>query len=458
MLPLRNYQHTIVNFIIDNPRCNIFVPMGMGKTLSALTAIDILNLIDPALPVLVLAPLRVAQSTWPDEIKKWPHLNHLKVSVIAGDANTRLKALKTKADIYCMNYDNLVWLSESVGDKWPFKMVVADEASKLKGFRTRQGSIRARALAKHIHTDVERYVGLTGTPAPNGLQDLWGISWMVDKGLRLGRSFTAFEQRWFQTIARGEYTEKRPMPFAQEQIQDKLRDICLTLDARDYFDIKEPIVSEVYVDLPSKARAIYKDFERDMFAQIGSVEVDAVSAAALSSKCHQLANGAVYPETGSDKYLDVHDQKLQALDSIINESGGVPILVSYTFKSDIARILKAYPKGRVLDNDPQTIRDWNAGKIPLLFAHPASAGHGLNLQDGGNIIVFFSVDWNLEQHLQIIERIGPTRQLQAGHDRPVFLYLILARDTVDETILARLEGKGSVQDLLLQAMKRRTTK
>jgi SNF2 family DNA or RNA helicase len=430
--------------------------MGTGKTVATLTSIDAMQLTQSnATPALVLAPLRVAQSTWPDEAKKWDHLSGLEVQPIIGSPEERKRALENKnAAVFTINYDNIPWLIETLGEEWHFNTVVADESTKLKGFRTRQGSIRARALAKIAHTKVTNWINLTGTPSPNGLLDLWGQTWFLDKGLRLGRSFSAFEQRWFQSIARGDYTEKRPLPFAQEEIQDRLRDICLTLDAKDFFDLKEPIVSTLLVELPSKARTIYRELEKEMFVQIEAVGVDAISAAALSSKCHQLANGAIYPETGVSTYIEVHDQKLQALESVINEANGAPILVSYTFKSDLVRLCRAYPKGRPLDNDPQTIRDWNAGRIPLLFAHPASAGHGLNLQDGGNIIVFFSVDWNLEQHLQIIERIGPTRQMQAGYDRAVFIYLILARDTVDETIVQRLEGKGSVQELLLQAMKR----
>lgn len=455
MLQLRPYQHEIVDFVLANPRCNLFVPMGAGKTVSTLTAIDILTLIDDVLPVLVIAPLRVATSTWPTEVQKFPHLKHMTVAVIAGSPQERRAALRQKADIYCINYENLPWLDEELGDNWPFKMVVADECTKLKGFRLSQGSIRAKALARHAHKRAKRYVGLTGTPAPNGIKDLWGIQWFVDKGTRLGRSFDAFRSRWFQSVQVGNSrfaTELVPLPFAQEQIQDAVRDVCLTIDIGKYFDIKEPIVNIVRVDLPPKARQLYKDMEKEMFLEIEGNEVEAFNAAAKTQKCLQLANGAIYIDESAN-FSEVHDAKMQALESIIEESNGMPVLVAYHFKSDLARLLKRFPQAKHLDKNPQTIADWNAGKIPVLFAHPASAGHGLNLQDGGNILAFFAHNWNLEEYQQIIERIGPTRQAQAGHNRPVFIYHIVANDTLDEVVMARRDSKREVQDLLMEAMK-----
>lgn len=457
MLHLRPYQHEIVDFVLANPRCNLFVPMGAGKTVSTLTAIDILTLIDDVLPVLVIAPLRVASSTWPDEVRKFPHLRHLSVSVITGSTTERRVALRKTADIYCINYENLPWLDEELGENWPFKMVVADECTKLKSFRLSQGSVRAKALAKHVHKKAKRYVGLTGTPAPNGLKDLWGFQWFVDKGIRLGRSFDAFKSRWFQAVQVGNSrfaTSLIPLPFAQEQIQDAVRDVCLTIDIQKYFNIKEPIVNVVQVDLPPKARQLYRDMEKEMFLQLGDIEVEAFSAAAKTQKCLQLASGAIYTDEQGN-WEPVHDAKLDALESIIEEANGMPVLVAYHFKSDLARLLKRFPQGKQLDKNPQTITDWNKGKIPVLFAHPASAGHGLNLQDGGNILAFFSHNWSLEEFQQIIERIGPTRQAQAGHNRPVFIHHIVAKDTLDEVVMARREGKREVQELLMEAMRAR---
>lgn len=457
MNKLRDYQHRIVEFILENPRCNLFVPMGLGKTVSTLTAIEKLRHTEQVTPVLVVAPLRVAATTWPSEVQKFPHLRHLLVSVVVGTATERCAALQRAADIYCTNYENLPWLVKELGDDWPFRMVVADECSKLKGFRLRQGTQRARVLAKRVHTRVTRYIGLTGTPAPNGLQDLWALMWMVDRGKRLGSSFVAFRERWFSAVRVGSDAHAvrlEPRPWAQKEIEDRIRDLCLSLDARDYFNLDAPIVNTISVALPPKARRLYEGMEREMFLTLScGTEVEAFSAASKTLKCLQLANGAIYTEENSSQWGEVHNAKLQALEDIIEEASGMPVLVAYHFKSDLARLQKAFPQGRVLDKDPQTVDHWNAGEIPILFAHPASAGHGLNLQDGGNILVFFSLNWNLEERLQIIERIGPVRQVQAGHKRPVFIHNIVAADTVDELVLERVQSKREVLDLLLEAMK-----
>lgn len=454
----REYQHAIIEQALDLPRCAIWAGMGMGKSVGTLTALDILELTEPG-PALVLAPLRVAASTWPDEAQKWAHLSNVEVSAVVGTPEERRAALKRPATIYTTNYDNLPWLVEHFGNKWPFRKVVADESTKLKSFRLKQGGKRAHELGRVAHCKVDRFIELTGTPSPNGLVDLWGQAWFLDQGVRLGRSFEAFKSRWFQSIQVG--TDRHavrldPLPFAQEQIEDRLRDLCLALNARDYFDISEPIVNVIRVELPAKARRMYRDMEREMFLALDcGTEVEAFNAASKTMKCLQLANGAIYTDDTCSTFAEVHDAKLQALEDVIEEAAGMPVLVAYHFKSDLARLQRTFPKGRALDKNPQTIRDWNAGKIPVLFAHPASAGHGLNLQDGGNILAFFGHNWNLEEFQQIIERIGPTRQAQAGHDRPVFIYHIVAADTVDELVMARRESKREVQDLLLEAMKRR---
>lgn len=477
----KKYQPIITRQITENPRCGVWAGMGLGKTVATLTALDILYLAGATNLTLVVAPLRVAQSTWPDEALKWKHLANQHIIPIVGDAAKRERLLarhlpgkrvgdfisvESRQLIFTINYENLPWLVETLGQSWPFDTVVADESTKLKGFRLRQGTQRAKALARVAWSKVTRFIELTGTPSPNGLQDLWGQAWFLDRGERLGYKFDDFRQRWFQSSFDG--FSIAPLQHAQGEIEKRLADLCVSLDAKDYFDLREPIVSTIPVELPPKAREKYKDMENEMFMLLEQEgiqqEVEAFNAAARTMKCLQLANGAAYlprklDENGDPKgpqeWVEMHDAKIKALEDIVEEAAGMPVLVAYHFKSDLARLTKAFPKARVLDKDPKTLRDWNAGKIPVMFAHPASAGHGLNLQDGGNILVFFSLNWNLEEHQQIKERIGPTRQLQAGHDRPVFIYYIVAKDTVDAMVLERLETKREVQDILLEAMKHR---
>lgn len=462
-LKLHPYQRDAIAHILGTPRCALWMGMGLGKTVSTLTAIDLLALMETDIfPILVCAPLRVAKSVWPAEVKKWPHLRHLRVSPILGDVPARKVALRVPAEIYTINYENLPWLLDELGaERWPFATVIADESTKLKGFRLQQGTQRSRALGRVAHTKIKRFIELTGTPAPNGLVDLWGTTWFLDAGHRLGRTFDGFKNRWFQSIPGGDgYQQVKPLGHAQAEIEARLRDLCLTLDPRDHFDLREPIHTVVKVDLPDKVRRTYQQFERELFMQLDGHDIEAFNAASRTMKCLQLCNGAVYKQEddGSDAspWIEVHDAKLEALEDIIEEAAGMPVLVAYQFKSDLARLLKAFPRGRFLDADPQTEADWNAGKIPVLFAHPKSAGHGLNLQDGGNIIAFFGHWWDLELRQQIIERIGPVRQLQSGYDRPVFIYDIVAADTIDEQVIERHVTKADVQQLLLDAMKRRT--
>lgn len=456
----RPYQKLIIGHIIRNPRAGVWAGMGTGKTSSTLFALDYVRRIYGHTPALVLAPLRVAQSTWPDEAKKWKGLEDLSVSVIVGSAAERRAALLRKADVYTMNYENIPWLIEELerlGCSWPFRVIVADESTRLKSFRLRGGSSRARALAKVAYNRVDRFIELTGTPSPNGLADLWGQAWFLDRGERLCPSFSRFTYRWFREVRMGSdafATKLVPAENAQQDIQTALSDICVAIRSEDWFPIEEPIVRDVPVELPEAARKVYDDLQKAMFAELSSgATVEAFSAGAVTTKCLQAASGALYTDEGGT-WEGIHDEKIAALRSIVEESAGAPVLVAYHWKHDLERLLKAFPEGRSLDRDPQTIRDWNAGRIPVLFAHPASAGHGLNLQDGGSTIVFFSHWWDLEQYQQIIERIGPTRQAQAGHPRPVYVYHIVAKDTLDEVVIERRKGKQTVQDALLEYMKR----
>lgn len=455
----RKYQSIIIDRIVSQERTAIFAGMGMGKTSSTLFAIDYLQAVEGMGPVLILAPLRVAASTWPQEARKWDNLA-VGVLPIVGDSKARLRAIQTPSRAYSINYENIPWLIDQLGGKWPFSMIVADESTRLKSFRPGGKTVRARALAQ-VAFRSKRFVELTGTPAPNGLLDLYGQMYFLDRGERLGRSFGAYTGRYFRPVKVGRSpfaVRYEPMEWAQDAIQEKLTDISLSLDAADYFPIEKPICAQIPVELPPDARAAYDKMQKDFFVELEGKEITAVNAAALSAKCLQAASGVMYHDNAPEiscavPYVTLHDAKIEALKSIIAEANGAPVLVAYHWKADAIRIKNAIPEAKLLDKNPDTIKKWNAGKIPVLLAHPASAGHGLNLQDGGNILVFFSLWWNLEYYQQIIERIGPTRQLQAGHPRSVFIYHIIAQNTLDETVLARMETKREIQDLLLERMK-----
>jgi SNF2 family DNA or RNA helicase len=443
------YQRTAKDFLYRTPRAALWMPMGGGKTVTVMTALDALDTVEDVFPALVLAPVRVAASTWPAEAEKWAHTAHLGVSPVVGTAKQRAAALRASTAFFAMNYDNIPWLMEHFGEDWPFKTIVADEFTRLKSYRTRQGGKRAGALGKVAHRRVDRFIGLTGTPAPNGLKDLWGQMWFLDEGQRLGKSYAAFETRWFTKGYDG--FSLQPMAHAGGEIMERVRDICLTVDG---LPVDEPIVNVLDVPLPREAQALYDDLDRHAWAELEGEEITAINAAVKTSKCLQVCSGFLYKDEDHN-WSEVHREKLLALESVIAEANGAPVLVAYNFVPDLIRLQKHFPQGKVLDKKTSTIEAWNRGEIPILFAHPASAGHGLNLQDGGNILVFFQLDWNLEQHDQIIERIGPLRQKQSGHDRPVFIHYLLVRDSWDETVLDRLRTKRSVQDVIVDAARRR---
>jgi SNF2 family DNA or RNA helicase len=436
----REYQKIAIDWIKTHPRCALFLLPGLGKTSSVLSTLD-------EFPVLVVAPLRVAQTTWPDEIRKWDQFKDLTYSVVIGSRDKREAALNKKAHVYTINYENLIWLIDYYGSKWPFKTIVCDEQTRLKGFRLRQGAKQAKALAKVAHS-TKRFIGLTGTPSPNNLTDLWGQMWFLDKGERLGRTFSIFTEKYFNLGYDGFSLE--PKEGAANAIQNAISDLCLSIDPRKYFPTDLPIVSTVAVELPQNARIKYNEMLKEMYTEINDVGIEAFNAASKTIKCLQISSGAIYTEDG---YEVLHDEKLKALEEII-EGTASPILVSYQFKSDLERLIKYFPKGRVLDKDPQVIEDWNKGKIDLLFAHPASAGHGISLQHGGNVLVYFSHGWNLEHHQQILERIGPARQKQSGYDRPVYVYSIVGKDTIEADVIERLQGKATQQEILLRFLDR----
>lgn len=448
----RVYQERMIKAILQRKRIALFCGMGMGKTSSTLEAIRLIKEKRPALKTLIIAPLRVAQSTWPDEVRKWDDFKNLRVSVVCGNQRQRIQALGDRADIYTINYENIPWLVNYYGEEWPFDLIVADESTRLKGLRARQGTQRARFLAK-VAFQSEGFIELTGTPAPNGLLDLWGQLWFLDKGKRLGKTFSAYQKQYFYPVTHGgaaqHWCEWRPFEGSDQKIKEKLKDVSVTVNPEDYFDVAKNIFNDIAVELPAQVMRQYRRFARELYLELANGgEITAANAAVKTNRLQQMASGAVYTENG-EGYNIIHDAKIEALKSVIEEANGAPVLCSYSFKHEVDRIRRAFPRARLLDKDPQTISDWNAGKIPLLLAHPASCGHGLNLQDGGNILVFFSCGWSLELHDQIIERIGAVRQAQAGHARPSFVHYIVAKRTLDEVVKERLATKRDVLDVLL---------
>ncbi len=449
------------------------------NTVLVLTALDMLYLTGESHPTLIIAPPRVARRTWAKEAQKWSHLSALEVVPILGSPEQRLAALERDAPIYTTNYENLVWLIQHWGSRWPYRIVVADEATKLKSVRLSHqvarkadgspgkpfirgtGGKRAVALGRIAHEHTTRFIELTGTPSPNGLKDLWGQLWYLDGGRRLGNTHTSFMARWFEKSFDG-YSVK-PKEYAPPQIHAAVADLCLSINAKDYFPLKDPVMVPLMVQLPEASRRLYQALEKKLFARLGERQVSAANAAVKSQKLLQVANGAVYLDHEEDvedplarkDWQEVHDQKLQALDSLAEELQGAPLIIVYTFWSDLQRLKKAFPDARVL-RTKQDEEDFAQGRIPKLLVHPDSGGYGIDgFQEACHHMVFFSHSWNLESYLQVVERIGPTRQFQSGHDRNVFLYFIVAEDTIDEEVMESRESKRSVQDVLMEATKRR---
>lgn len=458
-------QRIISEKILERRRLHIWADIGFGKTGATLDALDTLDLVEEDCPTLVVAPLRVAEVTWPDEIQKWDHLGGWRASAVVGSVAAREKALRVDANLFTVNFENVPWLVDRYlkgRQRWPFKNVVFDEATRLQGFRLKQGSSQARALGKIAHVHVNRWINLTGTPAPNGYRGLWGQNWFVDAGERLGRTFSAYEQRWFQrghekVELSGGGTFMRPMTrlveSGEREINERLADVATSFNAKEWFpNLKEPIKNVVKVRLPAKARLHYQEMERKFFTEIRGHEIEAVHAGAKSMKLLQMASGAVYDADKAWHHL--HDEKLQALRSICMEANGANVLAVYHFKPTLERLLKGFNRGTLIKT-AETIRAWNAGKIELGFVHPQSIGHGVSLQDGGSIICHVDQWWDAERLEQINGRVGAMRQMQSGYDRDTFQHYIVAEGTLDEDVLLRHQGKLSVQEALLQAMRHR---
>lgn len=453
-MKLREYQTIARRFMGDRPRCALWALPGAGKTAAVLHALADLYLTGEIERVLVIAPLRVARDVWTDEVARWPDVAPVLGTIvpIVGTPAERRRALAATPLIQTINYESLLWLTEELRGRWPFDTVVADEASKLRSFRVKQGGKRAHTLGSFAHTKVRRFWELTGTPSANSLAALWGQAWFLDAGQRLGRTFEAFQQRWFTYEGDRGRSALVPLPFAQEQITEALRDICLTIDPKDWFDLREPVYTRVPVKLPAAARDVYRKLQKELFAELRSGRVTAFNAAAKSSKLRQVASGNVYLDDREGAWETVHTAKLEALEDLLAELNE-PAVVAYAFVSDRLALLARLP-GAVDLATSEGLRRFKAGHAQVGIAHPQSLGHGVDgLQRVCRTTIFYSSEWDHEGRLQLLERTGPTRQHQAGLNRNVLVYDLIATGTVDEAILGRHESKASVQQALLDSMR-----
>ena len=441
-----DYQRYAAEFIITQPVAALLLDMGLGKTSIALTAINDL-LFDSfdsfeIHKVLVVAPLRVARDTWGTEFEKWEHLKNLRYSVVVGTEQERLKALRTPADIYIINRENIQWLVEESGLIFDFDMAVIDELSSFKNYQSK----RFRAFMK-VRPKLKRIVGLTGTPAGNGLIDLFAEFKLMDMGERLGRLIGQYRNIYFQPDKRNGMViySYKPLPNAEQQIYDKISDITISMKAADHLKMPELISSECMVQLPEKEKEKYDRLKKDLILSTEDNEVTAANAASLSNKLSQMANGAVYSD--DESIIEIHDRKLDALEDIIESMNGKPLLVAYWFKHDLERIKKRFDVREIRSSED--ISDWNSGKIPVALIHPASAGHGLNLQSGGSTLVWFGITWSLELYQQTNARLW--RQGQTADT--VVIQHIIAKSTIDEQIMKALKTKDITQAALITAVK-----
>lgn len=443
-----DYQIYATNFILEHPVAAVFLDMGLGKSIITLSAIFDLCLDSfQVRKVLVIAPLRVARDTWPAEIKKWNHLNGLSYSVAVGSEAERKTALLQNTFLHIINRENVQWLIEESGIPFDYDMVVIDELSSFKSYQAK----RFRSLLK-VRPMIKRIVGLTGTPSSNGLMDLWAEFRVLDMGQRLGRFITHYRARYFQPDKRNGQVvfSYKPLPGAEDAIYREISDITISMKATDHLKMPECVMNEVLVDLTAKERKIYEAMKNDLVVSLGGEEIDAGNAAALGNKLSQMANGAVY---GEDKRVfSIHDKKLDALEDLIEAANGKPVLVAYWFKHDLERIQKRLHKLHIpfstMDSSDSITR-WNRGEIPVALIHPASAGHGLNIQSGGSTLVWFGLTWSLELYQQTNARLW--RQGQKAET--VVIHHIITKNTIDERIMSALHKKDRTQSALIDAVK-----
>ncbi|MDK8204813.1 DEAD/DEAH box helicase [Enterococcus faecalis] len=441
---LHPHQEYSKNFILDHPYCALLLDMGLGKTLSSLTAIDeLLHTFEIIENVLVIAPLSVAEKTWTDEIEKWDHLQHLTFSKVLGNPKQREEALFKKADVYLINRENVEWLVNYYQRNWPFKTVIIDELSSFKSSSAK----RFKALRK-VRPKMDRVIGLTGTPSPNSLMDLWAQMYLLDQGERLGKTITQYRNKYFVPAQKnGNIVYSwQLIPGAEEAIYNKISDICVSMKAKDYLQLPPRTENIIELDLNPTSWKQYKELEREYVLELEETDVVASNAATLSNKLLQLSNGAVYDENGDGR--EIHQEKLNALERVIEDAQGQSVLVFYQYQHDLERIQARFKQAKALNVSDGDIEKWNEGKIPLLLAHPQSAGHGLNLQKGGHIIVWFGLTWSLEFYQQANARLD-----RQGQTQPVIIHHLVTKGTIDEQVIKALQAKEQGQSALMAAVK-----
>lgn len=435
------YQQRAIDVIESNPCYGLFLDMGLGKTVITLTAIESLIYEQfEVSKVLIIAPKRVAESTWQDEAKKWRHLSSLRFSTILGDAGERRKAYYADADIYVINRENVAWLFRTFPCKWD--MLVVDESSSFKN----PASVRFKVLKRMLPHFLRRII-LTGTPTSNTLMDLWSQMYILDMGERLERTITSCRRKYFTPDKRNQYVvySYKPNRDAEKLITDRIGDICMSMKASDYLTLPKKVVNVVPVILPDEAKQMYRQMVKDQVVGLGdSEQITALQAATVSNKLLQISNGSVYTDDGGVRI--VHKEKVHALEEIIDESGGQPVLVFYGFRHDVQAIKEEIPDAVELDGK-ETLDAWNKGRIKVLLAHPASAGYGLNMQAGGHIVVWYGLTWSLEQYQQANARL-----YRQGQDKPVIIHHIVAKGTIDEKVLLALRSKKKGQDAMMAAV------
>jgi len=442
---LHRYQIKMIDWLLAHKRCALWAGVGLGKTVTALTALESLIRRKETSRVLIIAPLRVAKFVWPSEMAKWNHLKHMQCTVIHGSRKARERLLQSDHRVHIINRENVVWLVDELAKnrRWPYDCVIIDEASAFKNAKSK----RFKALRQANHK-IDRLIELTGTPASNGLLDVWAQVHLLDGGERLGRTMTRYKEMYFNSDYMGwNFT---PKPEAKPQIYNKIQDICLTLNKGDYLQLPPVNNNIIHLNMGEEEQEQYEELERRFILEIQDETVTASQAGVLSNKLLQFCGGAVYYDSAPGQprqWVEVDDTKMTALAEMVDEMAGEPLMVAYNYKHELFRLREKFPHGKIL-NTKADEEKWNEGKIPLMFVQPQSVGHGLNLQDGGNNLVWFSLTWDLELYDQLNGRID-----RQGQTKPVFIHHLVLRDTIEEKVLLTLENKSVTQSELLEAMK-----